>query len=108
VTEEVVEEEEGLRWWGRADDWLGDEMEVGRLPPFRPVEPEGGCTCCCGDGPFRLRTLPVAPLLPVWWWGDPEVPFEEPCKLEVRCRELLPVELTDVVEPAASARAYGG
>jgi hypothetical protein len=32
----------------------------------------------------------------------------EPGKLEVRCREPLPVELTDVVEPAASARAYGG
>ena len=83
-------------------------MEVGRLPPFRPVEPAEGCACCCVDGPFRLRTLPAAPLLPVWWWGDPEVPFEEPCKLEVRCREPLPVELTDVVEPVASARAYGG
>jgi hypothetical protein len=32
----------------------------------------------------------------------------EPGKLEVPCWEPLPVELTDVVEPAASARAYRG
>jgi len=83
-------------------------VEVGGLPPFRPVEPVDVCTCSCDDGPFRLRTLPEVVLLLVRWWGDPEVPAEEPCKLEVRCREPLPVELTDVVEPAASARAYGG
>jgi hypothetical protein len=84
-------------------------VEVGGLLPFRLVEPVGVvCACCCGDCPFRLRTLPVVVLLPVGWWVEPEVPLEEPCKLEVRCREALPVELTDVVEPAASARAYGG
>jgi hypothetical protein len=81
---------------------------VGRLPPFRAVEPVEVCACCGGADPLRLRTLPEVVLLPVTWWADPDVPVEEPCKLEVRCREPLPVELTDVVEPAASARAYGG
>ena len=43
-----------------------------------------------------------------WWFGEPVAPLVEPCRLEVRCLDPLPVELTDVVEPAASARAYGG